>query len=590
MQPQTEKSKKPPACDACKARKILCHSRPNDLPCHRCAEKGIACKTTYVPRGRPRKDAQPVEKSTIAISDDLKTLACHPSQHNSLAIVARPGDLELSAFWEIPCELVKDLFQCLDGLFQSYHPLFRDCRIESAVSSVGWRLDLLSPQACVLAYCVCALASTISFNSAIIGPGPQPESFADKSVFFAGADLRTYGVRRGPMFRALLDRALGLACDTRIQLEASEHNAASCFILDSLDKRTENFSPWAVTYTSHVRSLAGSWSKKEIDEKRGLWAGFLMAEALSATEQRKPILITDTDQLLIAGSEPSSLESLLESLRGGLSTFKRSAAHSVSIALRPIFFHVTRLSRDLYAKITGDYARRSPISETAVVNVLSALTILQSITSLLFSEDDLQLDHQKSLSPDDRRNYEEARKAVSAMCMGFAGLALALHNEMQYRAATDTSGVSRNDWAQQRAALLRQQAHSIASSALDELDRGLVVLSIDTMPHIIIKHMHWGNIPGWAQFCLDEADAAGGIPPTRIAVFERLVDMLKLLGYSQDGPQFRTLVERMDAHIAVHRAAASGLFPTQPPGLPGVWFPPAETWMEFLSVDNALTG
>lgn len=114
-----------------------------------------------------------------------------------------------------------------------------------------------------------------------------------RSVRFSpGADLREYGVRRGPMFRALLDRALILACDTRIQLEASEHNAVSCFILDSLNRcqsshsysasqlntadGADNVSPWAVTYMSHVRSLAGFWSKKQIDDKRGSWAAFFV--------------------------------------------------------------------------------------------------------------------------------------------------------------------------------------------------------------------------------------------------------------------------------------------------------------------------
>ncbi|KAJ7152180.1 hypothetical protein C8R43DRAFT_1235747 [Mycena crocata] len=275
-----------------------------------------------------------------------------------------------------------------------------------------------------------------------------------------------------------------------------------------------------------------------------------MAEALFATEQRKPFLITDTDQLLITGDEPPSLESLLESIREAWSTFKRSATHSVSTAFRPIFFHITRLPRELYGKITGDYARRSPVAETAVVNLLSALTLLQSITTLLFSEDVLQIDHQTSLSAGDRRDYEDVRMTVSTMCLGsgFTGLALALHNEMKHRAATDMSGVSRNDWAQQRTALLRQQAHSRASSALDDLDRALVVLS----PWLGAVLFGRGGCRRWHPAYPDRS------------LREVLVSRSSLV----DSTPFRTLVERMDAHIAVYRAAASNSFPTQPPGLP----------------------
>ncbi|CDR45497.1 RHTO0S11e00892g1_1 [Rhodotorula toruloides] len=35
------KPKKPPACDRCKAKRVLCH--PNPAGCPRCVEKGVDC-------------------------------------------------------------------------------------------------------------------------------------------------------------------------------------------------------------------------------------------------------------------------------------------------------------------------------------------------------------------------------------------------------------------------------------------------------------------------------------------------------------------------------------------------------------------
>ncbi|KAJ7290531.1 hypothetical protein C8J57DRAFT_1276078, partial [Mycena rebaudengoi] len=54
----TQERKIPPACDSCKSRRVLCHSQPDGSPCLRCAENGIICTTTPLPRGRPPKTRQ----------------------------------------------------------------------------------------------------------------------------------------------------------------------------------------------------------------------------------------------------------------------------------------------------------------------------------------------------------------------------------------------------------------------------------------------------------------------------------------------------------------------------------------------------
>ncbi|GAA5984885.1 hypothetical protein JCM10908_002436 [Rhodotorula pacifica] len=72
-----QKRKKPPACDRCKAKRVLCHPDPQGCP--RCREKGFlydSCTTTPpARRGRPKRDAAaaaaaPVQTSAAATTAD----------------------------------------------------------------------------------------------------------------------------------------------------------------------------------------------------------------------------------------------------------------------------------------------------------------------------------------------------------------------------------------------------------------------------------------------------------------------------------------------------------------------------------------
>ncbi|KAJ7485624.1 hypothetical protein FB451DRAFT_1230559 [Mycena latifolia] len=593
MRSPTKKTKKPPACDACKARRVLCHPQPNGLSCPRCAEKGVICRTTYVPRGRPRKYTRPSDLSLhTSVSVESQTSASSSKNSPAIspydALVAVRPMIDSAVPLELSCELIKHLYECFVDSPQYRHPLFQNCSLNSALSSVAWKIDLLPPEARVLAYCECALSSSISFHPAIIGSGPQPESFTDRSVFYPGADLRIYGVRRAPMFHALREHAISLACETRIHLEVSECNAASCFILDSLAEPGESRSrPWAVAYISHVRSLAESWS--DADRNRAFWSGFLMAEALAATGRRKPILVSHTDQLLMTGSEPP-LESMLESLQTAAEAFKKPAAYLAFTVIRPYLFHITRLCREFYDKIAGDYARRHPIAEVSVITFISALSILESIISFLFGKIDFQADP-KPLSNElfkvhvlgGRHNgvEENLRSCAFAMFAGYAGLVLALHREMEYRAAADaTHHLTVHDSRRyHRTALLRQQAHDIAAGAVEHVVRMIQLLPAP--PHIM--HLDWSGILGWAQFCLTEADAAGGLSHERVTTFERIINILKAMGYARDIPQSGVLIERMEAYLLAYRAETS--LPTDNSGLSDLTFSLNNTWMGMFAVD-----
>ncbi|KAF7346251.1 Zn(2)-C6 fungal-type transcriptional factor [Mycena sanguinolenta] len=374
------KRKKKPACDACKARRVLCHRQPEGIPCPRCAEKGILCKTTTVQRGRPRRVD---EVALVPISEPSS-----PSPGCGNPPISVRACVELSSTPDLSPELVKHLFDCLQHFPESQNMFFRSDALRTALHSASYQLSLLPPQPHVLAACICALSASISFHPSIIGPSTIA-SFTDPATFFAGADLREYGVRRAPMYRALYERAFALACEARIHVDVSEDNAASCFLLDLLERLNAAPSrPWVASFVSHARILGGKGNPRR---RPGEWNHFnsvMFAEALAAMARRTPVLFTYNDQLLLSGSEPPALEQLLQSLQA-MSQASKKVAHLAFFAVWPCMFHVTRLARDLHDKISGDYARRHPLAEGAVIHFLSSLSILQSILSLVLMHPDL---------------------------------------------------------------------------------------------------------------------------------------------------------------------------------------------------------
>ncbi|KAJ6610546.1 hypothetical protein B0H10DRAFT_1953789 [Mycena sp. CBHHK59/15] len=299
--PPEKRKKQPPACDSCKIRRVLCHPQPNSAPCPRCVEKGGNCTTTPVTQGRPPKKTREISLSGSPVSAESPVASGSGTPYN--AVVTRASS-DVSPPPVLSPELVHHLFEST----------LSSTGLRSAMRSpVSWQIDLLPPQARVLAHCFLALTSSISFHSAILGPGPQPESFDDRAVLYRGADLRGYGLHRAPMCRALHEQAFGLAGAAGVLLEPSEDNAASCFILELLDRRNEGSSrPWAGAYISHMRTLATTWDDLNVGACRPLWTGFLMVEALSATAMRESILITQNDQLLMTASEPMNLLQLVQ--------------------------------------------------------------------------------------------------------------------------------------------------------------------------------------------------------------------------------------------------------------------------------------
>ncbi|KAJ7170285.1 hypothetical protein C8R43DRAFT_944804 [Mycena crocata] len=417
---------------------------------------------------------------------------------------------------------------CFARMPQNKHPLFRGAVLRDTLSSLDWRIHLLPSQLRVLAYCVVAFSASISFNHVILGiGGPQPTSFNDPSVFHSGADLRPYGGRRAPVCRALHQHALRAALASpvsNIMLEVSENNAMSCFLMHFLENVDQaNSQSWGMAYLSHVRTLAVAWKESSCNSSHAnAWTHALMEEALEATLYRKPILISRNDQILLTGDELMTLPNIFAWAKTTLQSRKKQNQQDVARAvIRPVAFHLTGLTRQLYETITGDLARRHPLDETAVKTIISSLTLLHSIQSLFPNSD------------------------VQTMISARATLVLALHREIRRRNAQPTDAWV-DKWTSMHLSLLYAQTQEMASSALEEVATGLKFLP--SLGHI--THVSRRGLIAWGQFALETADVVMPVTPEHATV-EIISSALKLVGYSWPLPM--GLIERLDAHIDAHR-------------------------------------
>nr|GAT51475.1 predicted protein [Mycena chlorophos] len=571
----SSKPKKLPACDQCKARRVMCHSRPNGEPCPRCAEKGLICLTTPLPRGRPRKNPDPPFRT-----ESLVEPVPVPN------VKANLGGLSLAQ--ELPGLTTEFVAHCFDVIVyapQLAHPLVMTSDIHKKLKALSYQVNLLQPQSRVLALCIICTATRASFHPLVLGSDPnkpRPESFTDVRFFAnaSNAEILDCGVRRMRVFNILRAQALMAAWEAGIVVQPSNENAASCYLLDQLDQAETSTAarPWATAYMSHIRILAPLWHSAGFTATSAAeWAGFLMGEALLSTRNRTALLITWQDQMLLSGPEPPTLESMLASLE------KASSNPSLTLLwgiVRPFLFHIPVLARILYEDIAGDYARLSPISEAAVIKMISSLTVMHSIICIVLGRVDAALAGvadspltQSAVTTLDGTNVGSAARAASyAAVFSFIGLVLPLYRELEYREVTDLGlrqsnaedlrmGDAADTRKDQRLRLLRLQVHGLAVNGGKLLAKGF-----RNLPSVHYTPAHWGTVFDWARFFADEADAAlqtqfdssSPLSEEDVADLHTIVRELVLTGYTSDAastPAGLLVLERLEQHI--QRAKAS---------------------------------
>ncbi|KAF7365773.1 Zn(2)-C6 fungal-type domain-containing protein [Mycena venus] len=514
------------------------------------------CTTTPVARGRPRKN--------VAESVSLGADAAHPeapadsSQSASGSSASFPVDASSPPVHDtapvLTPELVSHFFDCFDQLPAVNNPVIIATSIKTVVQAASFNISLLPPQSRTLAMCIIACCSLISFHVAILGPGPRPQSFSDPLFFSEYRDGRRCGARRAAAFNALHAAALKDARDIGIMLEVSTENAASCFILDLLDQREHAgpSRPFAAAYVSHVRALAPMWRASPVPQYRSHWAGFLMSEALLSTRNRKPILITHEDQLLLSGPEPSSVQEFLASLETLANT---PGAEIVLQAMKPYAFHITSLARQLWAKIIGDHIRLGPLSEAPVLQFITSLFLMHAILSHLLARADDALavsgtPQQRPLVLDTESTAEAlVRGCAYGMAMGFIELVLPLYRELELRVnaeATDSPPTHAHTLGRMR--LLVMQARNMARLAVRELAR-----AIRYLPPVHYAPVQRKLLVDFARFALDDVKAeAVPFEPDRVRNIQTIAKQLWMVGYSQDlfvSQDTALLVERLDHYL-----------------------------------------
>ncbi|KAJ6562231.1 hypothetical protein B0H19DRAFT_1143874 [Mycena capillaripes] len=522
--------KKPPACDSCKARRVLCHPQPDNAPCPRCVEKNTICTTTPIARGRPKKAVKPTASTSFVgprgSSLAVASLEFHPIMAVDLSVDCPPLDPEF----------VAHCFQCFEFMPHVSHPLIRSTGIKDAVAAASCRLELLPPQSRVLTLCILAVTSLASYHESVIGPGPAPQSLADHA-FFSAPDLRPYGLRRAAAYRALRAKAVKAAWEIGIMLEPTDENAVSCYFLDLLEQSDSvgPSRPWAGSYILHVRALAPGWrAGKYTQSDEARWMGFLMSEALFATARRMPILVTHHDQNLLSGPEPPPLDDMLQSLE----TFKKPGLQVVWSSMNAYAFHVVCLARQLSETINGDFARLSSLSEAAVIKFLSGLGLLQGVSSLLLGRVDAAVGpapyNRAPIRYEDGTADSMARACAYGLVMGFITLVLPFYRELELR------GDEGEPRTRERMRLFRMQARDMAVLGVRELASALRYL-----PRVHYMPLNWRTIYPWAEFCAE-------CVPENMEDLETIASELKLMGYSLDilsAPQAVELINKLDAYV-----------------------------------------
>ncbi|KAJ7627965.1 hypothetical protein DFH06DRAFT_1304363 [Mycena polygramma] len=531
MSTRQKRLKKPPACDNCKARRVLCHPQPDNAPCPRCVEKDAICTTTPVIRGRPKKPQTTPSKTPVAGGSSLAlTCLAQSRSSNSLDISADCPPLD--------SEFVAHCFECFEFIPTASHPLIPPSGVKATAAAVAFQLDLLPPHTHALALCIVALAALVSPHPSIIGPGPRPQSLQDQVFFATHPDLSAFGVRRASAYRALRTKAMRAAWELGIMLEPTIESALACYLLDLLEESDACglARPWAGAYVQHIRALAPSWRAgkyTESDESR--WMGFLMSETLSSTNRRTPMLITLHDQIMLAGPEPPPLDALLASVESS----KKPGLQVVWPSMNPFAFHVACLARQLSETINGDFARLRPLSESAALKFLNSLTLLHAFASFLLARISAAIGTSNATATsrpfDDASADGIARMCAYGLAVSFAALALPFYRELNLSLSCPSPSLFHPDPARpepeprvaERLRAVRRQARELALEAVRELARALRWL-----PRVHWMPKNWHVVGPLAEFCVEEGEGADG--EVSREDFQTIAHELKLLGYALD--------------------------------------------------------
>ncbi|GJN94038.1 hypothetical protein Rhopal_007101-T1 [Rhodotorula paludigena] len=459
------KRKRLPACDCCKMRRLKCEPVPPPGSCPRCKATGVVCTTTPVVRKKalPRSGkrieeakatfgtADPDAPDFMGASNTPWVQPRHPGGIDTLATSIREPTFALNdvddklAAQEHNGALVAHLLELYQTFPQSWLPIGIRGRILQQFEATGRRLGALPPHTEVLACITIALSARLSSHPALFADGASAiPSYQSLTPAFleTSPDLREFGIRRQAACEKLRRRAVDLAWRRGVLVHTSEETMSCCYLLEMLEGRSDPVAgkPYGSAFVSHLQTilnqqdLPGS-TMKIVNMSLG-WSALIMREALYAANTGRTSHFTATDDLLLCGEVPISIEeTLLESVedvdvRDSVTLFFRP--------MRPFTYHTARLARECGEKISGTAARRQPFNENFAAKYLTQLDHLLHLFAILESRIAFVLSPAATAAHSLPAPFEKERFFIMKACLHTLGLAwaaliLPVHTELTRR-------------------------------------------------------------------------------------------------------------------------------------------------------------
>ncbi|KAK4701964.1 hypothetical protein P7C70_g4265, partial [Phenoliferia sp. Uapishka_3] len=443
-------------------------------------------------------------------------------------VLARLNRLELST------ALMLHFFDCFSHLPQAHLPIFPFQKLRSLVASTP--LPLLPSSTSCLVHAILATASLISPDPSVVGStfsrptpafpslGVSTEGDGDPETQDADFDFREYGRMRESVCRTLVEEARSMAVREGVTTVVTLENSATCHLLDLLDVKMG--SPGARVFGSAFVAMTRFLAEAGVitggvQGERVKWSSILMAEALSATSRRHPILLSRYDVDLVCGDDVDPLDELArEAMRSiGADTTR------CFICFRPFVLHVIRLAREGFELFIGAPAQRKPFQEEKYSHHLSSLVSLRALLEQIV----LCSGESTNVLPPSLRFFF-SRAINLSMTLAWGSLLLSLHHALALR-LTATQVCDENGWrTRERLDLLMAQTRKLTLQAAI-----MVANSAEQTSSVFyLTHIVFSRLEEWAEVLVAEGGTAriAGLEMERITALRRILRALKRAGWS----------------------------------------------------------
>ncbi|GAA5949286.1 hypothetical protein JCM3765_003360 [Sporobolomyces pararoseus] len=600
------RTKKPPSCDHCKQKRVLCH--PNPAGCPRCVEKGIECTTTPVVRRKPArrpKGESSVDPGTPSASTSPRastvdpfdlpvppaTTAGPPTHHSLVSTTAFDPIPSTSAYVHDPVpppsfdsfqlvslhypqsslsispELAKHLYVTFAQLPQHEYPIFAAYTLERTLQTLGWQVELLPSHASVLAYCVFAIGALFSFHSSILDPyqlnfgGACPDSFL--AVLDHLPDLRKFGKLRAAACQGYREEAFRRARESDILFVASEESASACHILgwlESVSGRQSSAAVWYAAEMSHLRIL-GRGNSLPSGDVQIRWACYMLIDSIQAllTSENPPQVFSPDECLLVGRTNfcEVQVDRELQGQTEGESGWPNATPHIV-LSLK--------LCRKVSEELAGAWNRDQPFDFANVSAILESLERRKRCATVLVRSVDCTISlkapsiprhHFPSYASSDPTTRYQSNQATALRSFrtiiqtSWAYTALVVYRHLRQQQSThDYSSStrylnSRIDFSVNSARHLALEGLAATIDAFDNM------AALAAWTHILPSGME-----RWAQFLVTELNEGLLVMDSKMVdSMAKVSNAMKQNGYAWTSASRDSLIQTLDSNVLAYQLA-----------------------------------